>query len=97
MSCVKKKKKIPIQLLSATTPEGKMEHSHIVVCMPFCSLSAQSKERELVMVYLGQTIMQIRLSNIPAYYLVVRTFGFPSYILLFFYICVSFSPFTYDL
>lgn len=42
MSCAKKKKEIPVQLLSASTSEGKMEYPQIVV---FHAMSAASQHK----------------------------------------------------
>lgn len=47
MSCIKKK--IPIHLLSATTPEGKMEYSQIVV-VHACLLPLSTKQRKLMII-----------------------------------------------
>ena len=46
MSCAKKKKEIPIQLLSASTPEGKMEYTRIVVFHAMSAASQHTANRE---------------------------------------------------
>lgn len=46
MSCAKKKE-IPIQLLSATTPEGKMEYPDCLYFMP-CLLLHNTKQIEKI-------------------------------------------------
>jgi hypothetical protein len=86
MSCAKKKE-IPIQLLSATTPEGKMEYPLLLYFMP-CLLLHNTKQIEKIddyIVWPDRQMMQIRLNNISTYYLAVQIFKFPSHTLLIFY------------
>lgn len=86
MSCAKKRE-IPIQLLSATTPEGKMEYPQIVVFHAMSAASQHKANREDRWLYTmpDRQMMQIRLNNISTYYLAVQIFKFLSHTLLIFY------------